>query len=83
MSLLEQLNEGPQPREKKCRAALQIDALPEDVGSRITDILSKIVQGTGEYSASWLATTLRKQGIPAHHSTLLRHGRKECSCYVS
>lgn len=83
MSLLEQLNEGPQPREKQCKTALQIAALPDDVALRITEILSKIVQGTGEYSASWLATTLRKQGINAHHSTLLRHGRKDCSCYVS
>jgi hypothetical protein len=80
MSLLEILNEGPQPREKKCKAAVVLATLSDDVLKRVTEILEKIVNGTGEYSATWLAGTLRQTGVIINHASLLRHGRKECCC---
>lgn len=83
MSLLDRLNEGPQPKGKRCKYAVTFEQLPKDLQKRITEIVSKIVAGTGEYSASWLASELRNDGIMLNHSSILRHGRKDCCCYVN
>jgi len=80
MSLLEILNEGPQPRDKKCKTAVVLATLSDDVLKRVNEILEKIVNGTGEYSATWLANSLREKGVNVNHSSLLRHARKECCC---
>jgi hypothetical protein len=44
------------------------------------EICDKIMDGTGEYTASWLARTLRESGVSANHQSILRHSRKECCC---
>lgn len=83
MSLLEQLNKGPQPEGKRCKCAVMLASVSEEVADRVTDILGKIAQGTGEYSATWLSRTLRQTGIIINHASLLRHARKECCCHVA
>lgn len=80
MSLLEILNEGPQPREKRCKASVVLATLSDDVSKRVNEILDKIAKGTGEYSATWLSNTLREKGVNVNHASLLRHARKECCC---
>lgn len=79
MGLLEELN-NPIDYRRKCRFGVALDRLTDDERNRVLEIADKIVQGTGEYTASWLAKTLRESGVSANHQSILRHARKECCC---
>lgn len=81
MGLLEELN-NPTAYRRKCRFGVALDRLNEEEQTRVLEIVDKIVGGTGEYTASWLARTLRESGVSANHQSILRHGRKDCCCGI-
>ncbi len=79
MGLLDKLNE-PIEYQRKCRFQVALDRMTDEEQNRVIEIAKAIVEGTGEYTASWLARTLRESGISANHQSILRHARKECCC---
>lgn len=79
MGLLEELN-SPSESRRNCRFGVALNRLDAAERERVMEIADKIVAGTGEYTASWLAKTLREAGVAANHQSILRHARKECCC---
>lgn len=79
MGLLDELNK-PTEYGRKCRFGVSLQRMTPEEETRVLEIADKIVMGTGEYTASWLARTLRESGISANHQSILRHVRKECCC---
>jgi hypothetical protein len=79
VGLIEELNR-PIDYRRKCRFGNALDRLNDEERQRVMEICDKIMDGTGEYTASWLARTLRESGVSANHQSILRHSRKECCC---
>lgn len=79
MGLMEELN-SPSDYRRRCRFAVTLERLNDQERDKVLEIAAKIVAGTGEYTASWLAKTLRESGADANHQSILRHARKECCC---
>ena len=77
MTLLDNLEQGPTRKPVVVRSAMD-----KKLGAKVDEILSKIASGTGEYNTTWLARTLREDGIIINHATLNRHTFKECCCYA-
>lgn len=81
MGLIEELSK-PVDYRRKCRFGIALDRLTDEERQRVLEICDKIAEGTGEYTASWLARTLRESGVSANHQSILRHTRKECCCGI-
>jgi hypothetical protein len=82
MTLLDKLEQGPTRKPRVCKYVVVRSAMDKKLGAKVDEILSKIASGTGEYNTTWLARTLREDGIIINHATLNRHTFKECCCHA-
>lgn len=82
MSILDKLEKGPTRKPRICKCASTLNLIDKELANKITEILAKINENTGEYNTNWLSLTLREEGVFLNHQTLLRHARKTCCCYA-